>query len=54
MEECAMKALTYIEQGKFELIKKPKPLFMDARMEHYALEDVQYRNDTLWLNYKRK
>ena len=31
-----------------------KPLFMDARMEHYALEDVQYRNDTLWLNYKVK
>ena len=31
-----------------------KPLFMDARMEHYHLEDVQYRNDTLWLNYKRK
>ena len=31
-----------------------KPLFMDARMEHYTLEDVQYRNDTLWLNYKRK
>lgn len=31
-----------------------KPLFMDAQMEHYTLEDVQYRNDTLWLNYKRK
>ena len=31
-----------------------KPLFMDARMEHYTLEDVQYRNDTLWLKYKRK
>ena len=54
MEECAMKALTYIEQGKFELIKKPKPLFMDARMEHFRLEDVQYHNDTLWLNYKVK
>ena len=27
---------------------------MDARMEHYTLEDVQYRNDTLWLKYKRK
>ena len=31
-----------------------KPLFMDAQMEHYTLEDVQYRNDTLWLKYKRK
>lgn len=31
-----------------------KPLFMDARMEHYTLEDVQYLNDTLWLKYKRK
>lgn len=30
-----------------------KPLFMDAQMENYALEDVQYRNDTLWLNYRR-
>ena len=30
-----------------------KPLFMDARMEHYTLEDIQYRNDTLWLNYRR-
>ena len=54
MEECAMKALTYIEHGKFELIKKPKPLFMDARLEHFPLEVVQYRNDTLWLKYKRK
>jgi hypothetical protein len=25
-----------MEHGKFELIKKPKPLFMDARMEHFA------------------
>lgn len=31
-----MKALTYIERGKFELLEKPKPLFMDARMEHFA------------------
>lgn len=31
-----------------------KPLFMDAQMEHYALENVQYRNDALWLNYKKK
>ena len=31
-----------------------KPLFMDTRMEHYALEDVQYRNDTPWLKYMRK
>ena len=31
-----------------------KPLFMDSQMEHYALEDVQYRNDTLWLNYKKE
>lgn len=54
MEECAMKALTYIECGKFELFEKPKPLFMDARMEHFRPEDVQYHNDTLWLNYKVK
>ena len=26
-----MKALTYIEQGKFELIKKPKPVILDDR-----------------------
>jgi len=26
-----MKALTYIEQGKFELIKKPKPEILDDR-----------------------
>lgn len=30
-----------------------KPLFMDSGMEHYSLEDVQYRNGSLWLNYKR-
>ena len=54
MEECAMKALTYIEHGRFELLEKPKPLFMDARLEHFPLEVVQYRNDTLWLKYKRK
>lgn len=30
-----------------------KPLFMDTQMENYTLEDVQYRNDTLWLNYRR-
>ncbi len=30
-----------------------KLLFMDAQMEHYTLEDVQHRNDTLWLNYKK-
>ena len=27
----SMKALTYIEQGKFELIKKPKPVILDDR-----------------------
>ena len=26
-----MKALTYIEQGKFELIEKPKPVILDDR-----------------------
>ena len=26
-----MKALTYIEHGKFELIKKPKPEILDDR-----------------------
>ena len=26
-----MEALTYMEQGKFELIKKPKPLIRDDR-----------------------
>jgi len=31
MEECAMKTLTYIEHGKFELIKKPKPVIVDDR-----------------------
>ena len=30
-----------------------KPLFTDAQMENYSLEDVQYRNDSLWLNYKK-
>lgn len=30
-----------------------KPLFMDAQMEQYRLEDVQYRNGSLWLNYKK-
>ena len=30
-----------------------KPLFMDAQMEQYTLEDVQYRNNALWLNYRR-
>lgn len=30
-----------------------KPLFMDAQMENFTLEDVQYRNGSLWLNYKR-
>ena len=49
-----MKALTYIERGRFALLDKPKPLFMDARLEHFPLEVVQYRNDTLWLKYKRK
>lgn len=49
-----MKALTYMEHGKFERINKAKPLFMNARLEHFPLEDVQYRNDTLWLNYKHK
>ena len=29
-----------------------KPLFMDGAMENYSLEDVQYRNGSLWLNYK--
>ena len=27
-----MKALTYIEQGKFELTKKPKPVILDDRV----------------------
>ena len=49
-----MKALTYIEHGKFELIKKPKPEIVDDRVEHFSLEDVQYRIDTLWLNYRVK
>lgn len=31
-----------------------KPLFMDSTLEHYQLEDVQYRNGSLWLNYKVK
>ena len=26
-----MNALTYIEHGKFELIKKPKPVILDDR-----------------------
>lgn len=30
-----------------------KPLFMDSALENYSLEDVQYRNGSLWLNYKR-
>lgn len=30
-----------------------KPLFMDGEMEHYTLEDIQHRNNTLWLNYKK-
>lgn len=30
-----------------------KPLFTDAQMENHTLEDVQYRNGSLWLNYKR-
>ena len=30
-----------------------KPLFMDGTMEKYQLEDVQYCNGSLWLNYKR-
>ena len=49
-----MKALTYIEQGKFELIKKPKPVILDAPMEQPPPEDVKYRNATLPLHYKRK
>lgn len=31
-----------------------KPLFMDSTMETYVLEDIQYRNGTLWLNYRSK
>ena len=31
MEECAMKALTYIERGRFELLEKPKPVILDDR-----------------------
>jgi alcohol dehydrogenase len=31
MEEWAMNALTYIEHGKFELIKKPNPEILDDR-----------------------
>ena len=31
MEECAMKALTYMEHGKFELLEKPKPVILDDR-----------------------
>ena len=30
-----------------------KPLFMDGEMEHYTLKDIQHRNNTLWLNYKK-
>ena len=30
-----------------------KPLFMDSTMETYQLADVQNRNGSLWLNYKR-
>lgn len=30
-----------------------KPLFTDGTMEKYALEDVQYRNGALWLNYRK-
>ena len=30
-----------------------KPLFMDGCLENYALEDVQYHNGALWLNYRR-
>lgn len=30
-----------------------KPLFAGAEMEQYSLEDVQYRNGALWLNYKK-
>lgn len=31
-----------------------KPLFMDSALEKYSLEDVQYRNGALWLNYHTK
>ena len=47
MKEWAMKALTYMEHGKFELLEKPKPVILDDRVEHFRPEDVQYRNDTL-------
>ena len=30
-----------------------KPLFMDSVKESYYMEDIQYRNNALWLNYKR-
>lgn len=30
-----------------------KPLFMDSVMEPFSLEDVQYRQGSLWLNYRR-
>lgn len=30
-----------------------KALFMDSTMENYSLADVQYRSNTLWLNYRR-
>ena len=30
-----------------------KPLFTDAVMENYSLEDVRYQSGALWLNYKK-
>ena len=37
-----MKALTYIEHGKFALIDKPKPTILDPRdsVRHHLLCDV--------------
>ena len=30
-----------------------KPLFLNSNLENYVLEDVQYRNGALWLNYRK-
>lgn len=44
-----------MNKGRVERIEAEagdKPLFTDSTMENYELEDVQYRNGSLWLNYK--
>ena len=45
-----MKALTYIEHGKFALLDKPKPVILDPGVGTYVKETFGSKRYTLWNN----